>query len=323
MRAGHAKLKAILDGVRGREDLLARRHSDPVAFVHRYESSDDREIVALIAAACAFGNVTAIRMKLEELFERIREIDTSPARAADDPAAVKRVMRGWKHRLFRGEDLAALMIGARHVQRETGTLGRAFAAELARTDSLRPATTSLRLATLSLSASFREALACFLERIRRAGGLPMPGERPPDGRRGPAHLLPDARAGSAAKRIFLFLRWMIRPADGIDLGLWSHDIPPSRLLMPLDVHIHKLARNVGLTRRQDLSWKTAAEVTAKLALLDAADPTRYDFSLCHLGMVQRCPSRKDPAPGGRCEGCGVKPVCIHWPRDKARRSVRR
>ncbi len=205
------------------------------------------------------------------------------------------------------------MIGARAVQREEKTLGRAFARALADADSMYPAR----------SEAFREALATFCNRIRTAGGLPLPGEKSKDGRRGQAHLLPDARAGSAGKRLFLFLRWMIRPEDGIDLGLWSDDVSASRLFMPLDVHIHKLARNVGLTKRPDLSWKTAVEVTAGLAAFDANDPTRYDFSLCHLGMVQRCPSKKDPV---RCEGCGVKPVCIHWTkvgRDKAAASVRR
>ena len=93
---------------------------------------------------------------------------------------------------------------------------------------------------------------------------------------------------------------MVRPADGIDLGMWR--VPAQRLLVPVDVHIHKLARNLGLTRRRDLSWKTSVEITRALARFDAEDPTRYDFSLCHMGMVQRCPSRPDAAPlrGLRC-----------------------
>jgi uncharacterized protein (TIGR02757 family) len=109
---------------------------------------------------------------------------------------------------------------------------------------------------------------------------------------------------------------MIRPADGIDLGLWARGgacvdrgIDASALLIPVDVHIHKLSKNLGLTRRDDLSWKTAEEITRALARFDADDPVKYDFSLCHMGMQQRCASRKDAE---RCEGCGVKPVCRHW-----------
>jgi endonuclease III len=111
---------------------------------------------------------------------------------------------------------------------------------------------------------------------------------------------------------------MVRPADGVDLGLWAKvGVPTSVLLCPVDTHIHKLSLNLGLTRRRDLSWATAEEITKGLARLDPDDPVKYDFSLCHLGMLQRCPSRRDPA---RCEGCGVMPVCRHWTRGvRARR----
>lgn len=298
--ARDAAVKAALDLVRGREDLRARRANDPVEFVHRHRTREDREIVALIAASCAFGNVKAIRAKLDELLDRV---GPRPARAADDPAALAEKLAGFKHRVFRGEDLAKLLVGARRVQRASGSLGAAFQRELARVDREDGAAEP--------EARVREALASFCDRIRAEGGLPRAGEQDASGRRGPSHLLSDARAGSGAKRLLLFLRWMIRPSDGIDLGMWR--VPTQRLLIPVDVHIHKLARNLGLTRRRDLSWKTSVEITRALARLDPEDPTRYDFSLCHMGMVQRCPSRPDAA---RCEGCGVRPVCVHWQRSK-------
>ena len=291
-----AAVKAALDVVRSRQDLQARRGNDPVEFVHRQRAREDREIVALIAASCAFGNVKAIRTKLAELLERI---GPRPARAADDPGALAERLAGFKHRVFRGEDLVKLIVGARRVQREAGSLGAAFARELARVDGLGT--------HAEPEARVREALASFCDRIRSEGGLPRAGEADPSGRRGPSHLLSDVRAGSGAKRLLLFMRWMVRPADGIDLGMWA--VPAHRLLVPVDVHIHKLARNLGLTRRRDLSWKTTVEITRALARFDPLDPTRYDFSLCHMGMVQRCPSRPDAV---RCEGCGVRPVCIHW-----------
>ncbi len=291
-----AAVKAALDVVRERADLIARRKNDPVDFVHAQRTREDREIVALVAASCAFGNVKAIRSKLGELLERI---GPRPARAADDPKELGRRLAGFKHRVFRGEDLAKLIIGARRLQQSAGSLGKAFLAELRRVDR--------EDAAESPEARVREALASFCDRIRAEGGLPRAGEPDPSGRRGPSHLLSDARAGSGAKRLLLFLRWMVRPADGIDLGMWR--IPAARLLVPVDVHIHKLARNLGLTRRRDLSWTTSVEITRALARFDAADPTRYDFSLCHMGMVQRCPSKPDPK---RCEGCGVQPVCVHW-----------
>ncbi|AKV02521.1 hypothetical protein AKJ09_09184 [Labilithrix luteola] len=298
-------IKTALDDVRAREDLRARRAADPVEFVHRYRSNEDREIVALVAATCAFGNVKAIRLKLEDLLGRV---GPSPARAGDEPKALLKRLQGFKHRLFRGEDVGRLIIGARRVQRDAGELGAAFEAELAAADRefAVQGATGKELHERQAEA-LKEALARFCDRIREGGGLALAGEQDPSGRRGPAHLLSNARAGSAAKRLFLFLRWMIRPADGIDFGLWR--IPPNRLLVPVDVHIHKLSKNLGFTKRTDVSWRTAVEITRALARLDADDPIRYDFSLCHLGMVQRCPSRRDAA---RCEGCGVMPVCVHW-----------
>lgn len=303
-------IRLALDAVRGREDLRARRDADPVAFVHRFTDPRDQEIVALVAASLAFGNVKAIRAKLAELFERVKAVASTPRAAADRPKALFAALDGFKHRVFRGEDVARLMIGARIVQKTDGSLGRAFACALAAAEAhgaVAPVDASPPLP----SDAFREALASFCDRIRVAGGLPLPGEAPPKSPRGPVSILSNARAGGAAKRLLLFLRWMIRPADGIDLGLWASDVPTSRLLVPVDVHIHKISRNLGFTRRNDVSWATAVEITDALARLDAADPIRYDFSLCHMGMLQRCPSRRDEA---RCEGCGVQPVCVHWKR---------
>jgi uncharacterized protein (TIGR02757 family) len=292
-----AAIRETLDTVRAREDLRARRANDPVDFVHQYRSLSDRELVALVSANLAFGNVKAIWAKVADL---LRRIGPSPTRAADDEAKLRAALEGWKHRVFVGEDVARLLVGARKLQREDGSLGAVFAR------ALREADASERVPDEAL----RSALATFCDRLRVAGGLPLPGQSKKTDRRGPVNLLSNARAGGAAKRLLLFLRWMVRPADGIDLGLWK-DVPPARLLMPVDVHIHKLSQNLGFTARTDVSWKTAVEITTALRVFDAKDPTRYDFSLCHMGMLQRCPSKRDAA---RCEGCGVRPVCIHWGR---------
>jgi len=272
-------LREALDGVRARCKVEERRAADPVEFVHRCEDPEARELVALIASSLAFGNVKALRAKIADALARL---GPDLARVADDPAAVRARLRGWKHRVYQAGDLAGLVIGARRVQRQAGSLGAALGAALSRTGDL------------------REALSAWVRAIRRAGGLDRRG-------RGADHLLPDPSKGSAAKRLLLLLRWMGRPADGVDLGAWP--IPASALLVPVDTHIHKLGYNIGLTDRRTASWKTAEEITAGLRRFDAADPVKYDFALCHLGMLQRCPSRRDPA---RCEGCGVMPVCRHW-----------
>jgi uncharacterized protein (TIGR02757 family) len=212
-------------------------------------------------------------------------------------------MRGWVHRVFRGEDIARLVVGARAVQKAHGSLGQAFARDLADHAS---------------SGGLREALAAWCTRIRDAGGLTRSTKATE--RRGPSHLLPDPRGASGSKRLLLYLRWMVRPADGVDLGLWSSQVDASVLLCPVDTHIHKLSRNLGFTSREDLSWKTTEEITCALARFDPRDPVKYDFALCHMGMLQRCPSRRDAA---RCDGCGVQAVCRHWRLDGSRSFVRR
>ena len=125
-------MKAALDAVRAGVDLRARRDADPISFVHRQKTKEDRELVALLSASCALGNVKAIRMKLEEALRRIARVDPSVARAADDAEELHACLRGFKHRLFKGEDIARLLIGARKVQRSNGSLVQAFEKERAR-----------------------------------------------------------------------------------------------------------------------------------------------------------------------------------------------
>lgn len=275
---------AVLDRVRADCDAAERSRNDPVEFVHRFTDPHDRELVALVASSLAFGNVKALRAKIEDALDRI---GPDVARAAEDLPKLRAALRGWKHRLFTADDLARLLTGARRVQLESGTLGEALRRAFEETGDL------------------REALISWTASIRRAGGLDRPSAR-----RGPAHILSDPSKGSAVKRLHLLLRWMVRPADGVDLGLWP--LSPSVLVVPVDTHIHKLGRNLGFTSRRDVSWRTAAEITDHLRLFDPEDPVKYDFSLCHMGMLQRCPSRRDPV---RCEGCGIVSVCRHWAGD--------
>lgn len=285
------KLRQVLDEVRENCDHRERLLLDPVGVVHRYEEREDQELVGLVASAVAFGNVKALRAKLEDALSRL---GPEVAKAAEDRAELDGRLRGWKHRLYRDDDLSRLLFGARQVQKEYGSLGAFFEREFAK-------------------SGLREALIALVSAIRDRGGLD---EAVREGRRGAAHILADPSGASGCKRLLLYLRWMIRPADGVDLGLW--DIPPSALLIPVDTHIHKLGQNLGLTNRKSVSWAAAEEITDNLRRFDADDPVKYDFSLCHLGMSQRCPSKRDAK---LCEGCGVKSVCRHWRRGGARKRV--
>ncbi|MEY2667761.1 MAG: hypothetical protein RJA59_399, partial [Pseudomonadota bacterium] len=167
-------------------------------------------------------------------------------------------------------------------------------------------------------APMRAALTRFAAELRSAPpALALLRTR---GGKGLRHLCPDPAAGGAAKRWNLYLRWMVRGPDGVDLGIWR-GVPPSALVVPLDTHVARVARRLGLTRRKDLSWRTAEEVTAALRVADAEDPVRFDFALCHLGMSGHCPPRRDP---GRCEACALAAECqaVSRPASRAGRGSR-
>lgn len=97
------------------------------------------------------------------------------------------------------------------------------------------------------------------------------------------YLLPVIGRKSACKRLFLFLRWMVRK-DNVDLGLWNNHIHTSKLIIPVDTHIYKISRKYGLITRKSLDLMFAVELTEKLKEFDPDDPVKYDFSLCHLGV---------------------------------------
>ncbi len=274
-------MKAELDALLAAVDRDARREADPVAFVHRFEDPHDQEVAGLLAALLAFGNVVAIQRSVA------RALAPLGARPAKRLATIRRATlasayRGFVHRTWRGEHVAALLWNARAVRRRSGSLGQAFAAHLAHAEAE--------------AKDVREAVARFADSLRGEGAD-----------RGLKHLVPDPRKGSACKRLLLYLRWMVRPADGVDLGLW--DVSPSALVIPVDTHVSRIAHNLRLTEREDASWRTAEEITASLRALDAEDPVKYDFAICHLGVSRQCPSRRDER---KCAACVLRPVCRHW-----------
>jgi uncharacterized protein (TIGR02757 family) len=123
-------------------------------------------------------------------------------------------------------------------------------------------------------------------------------------RTGFRYLFPSPAGGSACKRLCMLLRWLCRPDDGIDLGLWWA-VSPARLVLPLDTHTARIARLLGLSARCNSDWKMALEVTASLRRLDPTDPVRFDFALAHLGISEGCTGKK----GEVCIPCPVAGMC--------------
>jgi uncharacterized protein (TIGR02757 family) len=267
--------------------------SDPVHIVRRYEAPDDREVVGFCAAALAFGRVASVLQSVESLLDVMGPHPAAFVRRFE-PVRHGRRIEPLVHRWIRGRDLVALLLILRRMLEDSGSIEGFFL------EGDDPAQPDISLALDSFS---RRALETDLREVY--------GPRPPQ-RLGVCYFFPRPSAGSACKRLNLFLRWMVRQ-DAIDLGVWTR-VPPARLIVPLDTHVIRLGRCLRLTRYTSPGWKMAAEITASLRALDAADPVRYDFSLCHVGMMNACGFN-------RAQGdtqCPLKGIC----RPRSRRKIR-
>ena len=240
--------------------------SDPVHRVRPYPDAADREVAGFCAAALAFGRVASVLHSIDTLFGIL---GTRPAAfvRSFDPAAPHPELRAMVHRWTRGEDIAALLWILRQMLDRSGSIERFFAEGLDR-DAEDVEVALDRFSTGALSLDIRRAYG----RVPRRPGV--------------CYFFPRPSAGSACKRLNLYLRWMVR-RDEVDLGAWS-SVAPSQLIVPLDTHVIRLGRCLRLTRYTSPGWRMAADITRALRRLDPADPVRFDFSLCHVGMMGAC-----------------------------------
>jgi uncharacterized protein (TIGR02757 family) len=264
--------------------------SDPIVFPRRYAAAEDREVAGWIATAFAYGQVRTIQDNVGRL---LAALGPRPARGleaiGDFRSFARDALHGFRHRFHGASDAAALLYVIASVRAEAGSL-RAFF-ESARRDE------DADVGGL-LSRSVARILALDYRPVLGNGRRALP-ERSPV-----RFFFPDPAAGSACKRWNLYLRWMVRH-DRLDFGLWS-GIPTSRLIVPTDTHIHRIARRLGLTRRAAADWKAAREITDALARFDPEDPVRFDYSLCRLGILEVCTPRTSLC---RCGECPVQPAC--------------
>ena len=257
--------------------------TDPIQIVRRFQHPADREVVGFCAAALAFGRVASVLQSIERL---LAVMGPSPAEFVRtfNPRAERAAFKPLVHRWTRGEHLLALMVVLREMLK-SGSIEDFFAEEYD-----------------PQAVDLSEALDAFSARALETDLLEVYGRRMPK-RPGVCYFFPRPSAGSACKRLNLFLRWMVR-TDAIDLGVWK-GVSPARLIIPLDTHVIRLGRCLRLTRYVSPGWKMAAEITSSLRALDHADPVRYDFSLCHVGMMNACGF-------GRAQGsrqCPLRGVC--------------
>jgi uncharacterized protein (TIGR02757 family) len=239
---------------------------DPIQIVRRYEAVADREVVAFVASALAFGRVASVMASIEAI---CRVLGPRPAAFVErfEPDRDGRPLRALVHRWTRGADFVALLWMLRRTLEASGSLERAFAAGV---DSAAP--------------DVGPAIERFSGQGRAIDFRPAYGRAPASP--GVFYFLARPSTGSACKRLNLFLRWMVR-RDHVDPGGWTM-LSPRQLVVPLDTHTIRAGRCLRLTRRATPGWRMAADITDALRALDPEDPVRYDFALCHLSMMRGC-----------------------------------
>lgn len=240
--------------------------TDPIQIVRRYRRPEDQEIVGFCASALAFGRVQSVINSIEGLVGVMGDSPAAYVRGFE-PARDRRSLDHLVHRWTKGIDLAALVWILRQMLDSHRTVEKFFV------DGADPQAQTVEAA---LDAFSRRA--CALDQ-RKVYGRTV---RKP----GVAYFFARPSSGGACKRLNLFLRWMVRH-DGVDLGVWTR-VRASQLIVPLDTHVIRLGRCLGLTRYSSPGWKMAADITASLRMFDPEDPVRYDFSLCHIGMMNAC-----------------------------------
>jgi uncharacterized protein (TIGR02757 family) len=225
-------------------------HPDPLEFVWRYKSAGDREVVGLIAACLAYGNVNQILKSVEKV---LAPMGKSPAAwlKRTPPAEIRKGLAKFKHRFTTGAEMAVFLLNIKHALERHGSLEALF---LAGYDEKEP--------------TVEKALYRFIDAFNCRACAPT--------------LTPCTALKSSFKRVNLFLRWMVRK-DAVDPGVWT-GVSPSKLLIPLDTHMRQVSMNMGITRRKDTSMKTAAEITAYFGGLTPEDPVKYDFALTRAGI---------------------------------------
>ncbi len=260
-------LAALAPGLDALYDGFNLDHStrDPIWTVRRFANPADQEVVAFLASALAFGRVQSVIQTVEAVLGVMGTAPAAFVRAfTPDRAAVFEPLG---HRWIRSRDLAALAWQLHQMLRDHGSIEGFFAAGHA-----------------ADAESVEAGLESFSTRAMALDLQAVYGRRRP--KPGVAYFFSRPSSGGACKRLNLFLRWVVRK-DAVDLGLWRA-VRPSQLIVPLDTHIIRVGRCLGMTSRVSPGWRMAADITGTLRRLNPDDPVRYDFSMCHLGMMGAC-----------------------------------
>jgi uncharacterized protein (TIGR02757 family) len=231
--------------------------SDPVSIPHLFSKKQDIEIAGLLAATIAWGNRKSIIANAQKL---VQWMDFQPYEFVKDASAKDlQPFRKFVHRTFNGEDCVFFLRALQRIYKKHNSLEEIF-----------------RKGISSGDTDVRNAIVHFRNEFLLQDHL----------RRSEKHIS-DPQKKSSAKRLCMYLRWMVRKDKvGVDFGIWNK-IDPSLLCLPLDVHTGNVSRALGLLKRKQNDWQAVEEVTAMLRKFDPQDPVKYDFALFGLGVFER------------------------------------
>ena len=274
LRNSEVQIKDVLERLYYKYNRPDFIKSDPLQFVYQYSNQADREIAALLAAMLAYGRVQQIQKSLTNLLGRMGDSPFEFVRNFDEYKRGK--LGSFKHRFTTGDYLSDLLELLKKVLNQYGSLQNFFV------QCYNPGDKNV----IPALSKFCDSL---LNMYSKTYNRSVP--------RGLSYLLPRPAAGSACKRLNLFLRWMVRE-DDIDTGLWR-SIDKAKLIVPIDVHMGRLCRILGLYDQKTVSLASAVKITQSFAEIEPADPVKYDFALSRIGIIENCDGSYRPA----CELC--------------------
>lgn len=230
---------------------------DPICVPHQFSLLQDREIIGFWAAILAWGQRKTIVQSAQQL---VKLMDNAPYDFIINHEEKDRAkFLNFKHRTFQATDTLYFLSFFQNYYKENQSLETAFSRHLSSEN-------------LTIENALSEFHLAFFS-------LPFAPERT-------KKHVPTPKRNSTCKRLNMFLRWMVRNDDrGVDFGIWKN-IQPHQLLIPLDVHVERIARKLGLLERKQTDWKAVLELTERLRAIDPTDPIRFDFALFGLGKLE-------------------------------------
>lgn len=283
----HTTLRRFLDALRQKLDRTRLIRNDPVLFVHKFNDKKNKEIAGFLASHFAFGRVNMIIKNLEGLFNTMQWKPYDFVMEFNHNSAG--LFSHYVYRFVRGNHIVSFIYSLKELYSEYGGLEDLFLRGYSEDDD-----------------NLLNAIYKFVEHFYSLKALKNILQKSNKDNSGLYFLIPPPGSKSAYKRLNLFLRWMVRYEEGLDTGLWKR-IKPSQLIIPLDTHIARISRNIGLTRRRTPDIKMAIEITENLKSLDRDDPLKYDFALCHIGISEGCRGKYN---GNICTSCRLYDMCV-------------